>query len=43
MVKGAKGIKIKVLFQGLHVTHDIPTLICSFNFSIFHTQFTIVY
>jgi hypothetical protein len=33
----AKGAKVKVLFQGLHVTHGILASVCSFNFSIFHT------
>jgi hypothetical protein len=37
----AKGAKVKVLFQA-HVTHGILALVCSFIFSIFHTQFTIV-
>jgi hypothetical protein len=27
MVKGAKGAKVKVLFQGLHMTHVILALV----------------
>ncbi len=26
MVKGAKGAKVKVIFQGLHMTHGIFTI-----------------
>jgi hypothetical protein len=37
IVKKTKGAKVKVLFQGLHVTHGIPILVYSLIFSIFHT------
>jgi hypothetical protein len=30
MVKGARGSKVKVLFQGLHITHFIRVLVYSF-------------
>jgi hypothetical protein len=37
IVKKTKGAKIKVLFQGLYVTHGILILVYSLIFSIVHT------
>jgi hypothetical protein len=43
MVKGAKGAKVKVFSQGLHMTHAIPVLVYNFKIYIsrapFHTAF----
>jgi hypothetical protein len=39
MVKGTRGVKVKVLFQGLHMTHVISTLVYNLVFSILDTQF----
>jgi len=32
IVKGAKGAKVKVFFQGLHMTHVIFVLVYNFKF-----------
>jgi hypothetical protein len=37
MVKGTKGVKVKVLFQGLHMTHVIFVLVYNFKFCILGT------
>jgi hypothetical protein len=34
MVKGAKGAKAKILFQGLHMTHVIHALVYNLKFYI---------
>jgi hypothetical protein len=39
-VKGAKDTKVKVFFQGLHVTHGILELIHNLIFLMNHAQFT---
>jgi hypothetical protein len=39
IVKGAKGTKIKVIFQGLHMTHVIFVLIYNFKFCVSSTLF----
>jgi hypothetical protein len=39
MVKGTKGTKVKVLFQGLHMTYVISTLVYNLNFFIMDTLF----
>ncbi len=41
MVKGAKGTKVKVLFQGLHVTHVIFMLVYNLKFCILNTLLTL--
>jgi len=38
IIKGAKGAKVKVLFQGLHMTHVIPVLVYNLKFCILDTQ-----
>jgi hypothetical protein len=38
-VKKAKGTKVKVLFQGLHMTHVIPTLAYNLKYCILNTPF----
>jgi hypothetical protein len=40
MVKGAK---VKVLFQGLHMTHIIFVLVYNFKFCISYTLFNITF
>jgi hypothetical protein len=40
MVKGAKGAKVKVLFQGLHMTHSIPALVYNLKFYILNAPFS---
>jgi len=39
MVKGAKNAKVKVIFQGLHMTRVIFVLIYNFKFCILGTPF----
>jgi hypothetical protein len=39
MVKGAKGTKVKVFFQGLHMTHVIFVLVYNFIICILGTPF----
>jgi hypothetical protein len=34
MVKGGKGTKVKILFQGLHTTHVIYVLVYNLKFCI---------
>jgi hypothetical protein len=41
MVKGATGAKVKILFQGLHMTHIIPMLVYDLKFYISDTPFNI--
>jgi hypothetical protein len=41
MIKGAKGVNVKVLFQGLHMTHVISMLVYNFKFYILGTPFNI--
>jgi hypothetical protein len=38
-IKGAKGAKVKVLFQGLHMTCVIPKLVYNLKFCISNTPF----
>jgi hypothetical protein len=38
-VKGAKRTKVKVLFEGLHMTHGIYVLVHNLKFCIVDTQF----
>ncbi len=40
-IKGAKGTKVKVIFQGWHMTHVIYLLVYNLVFSILDTQFNI--
>jgi len=40
IVKGAKGTKVKVLFQGLHMTCVIPVLVYNLKFFILDTPFS---
>jgi hypothetical protein len=42
-VKGAKGAKVKVLFQGLHMTHVIIVLVYNLKFYISNTPFNIAF
>jgi uncharacterized membrane protein YagU involved in acid resistance len=39
MVKGARGTKVKVIFQGMHMTHIIFVLVYNFKFCILSTPF----
>jgi len=34
MIEGARGVKVKVLFQGLHMTHVIFVLVYNLKFHI---------
>jgi hypothetical protein len=43
MVKGAKGAKIKVLFQMLHMTCVICVLVYNFKFCFSDTPFNILF
>jgi hypothetical protein len=43
MVKGAKGAKLKVLFQGLHMTRVILALVYNLKFYISDTMFSITF
>jgi len=43
MVKGARGAKVKILFQGLHMTHVIPVLVYNLKFYILNTPFNIAF
>jgi len=43
MVKNAKGDKVKVFFQGLHMTHVISTLVYNLKFCILNTTFDITF
>jgi hypothetical protein len=44
MVKGARGAKVKVLFQGLHMTCVIKfVLIYNFKFCVLNTIFKIAF
>jgi hypothetical protein len=40
-VKGAKGAKVKVLFQELYMSHIIFVLVYNLKFYILNTQFNI--
>jgi hypothetical protein len=37
IVKEAKGLNVKVIFQRLHMTRDIHIMIYNFKLYIFHT------
>ncbi len=39
MVKGTKGIKVKIIFQGLHMMHVIFVLVYNFKICITGTPF----
>jgi len=41
MIKGVKGIKVKVLFQGLHMIRVIFMLVYNLKFYISDTPFSI--
>jgi hypothetical protein len=43
MVKRARGTKVKVLFQGLHMTHVIFVLVYNFIIYILGTFFNTVF
>jgi hypothetical protein len=43
MVKGAKGAKVKVLFQGLHMTCVISILVYNSKFCISDTYLTLYF
>jgi hypothetical protein len=43
MVNGAKGAKVKILFQGLHMTHVIPMLVYNLKFYILDTPFNTMF
>jgi len=43
MVKGAKGAKVKVIFQGLHMTCVIFMLVYNLKFCISGTPFNITF
>jgi hypothetical protein len=38
-VKGARGVKVKALFQGLHITRVIFSLVYNLKFCISNTPF----
>jgi hypothetical protein len=40
-IKGAKGARVKVIFQGLHMTHVIFVLAYNLKFCILDIQFNI--
>jgi hypothetical protein len=40
-VKGANGAKVKVLLQGLYITHVIFVLVYNFKFCISYTHLTV--
>jgi len=40
-IKGIKGVKVKILFQGLHMTRIIFMLIYNLKFYILEIQFNI--
>ncbi len=42
-VKGTKGVKVKVLFQRLHMTHVIFVLVYNLTFCILGTPFNIIF
>jgi hypothetical protein len=39
IIKGARGTKVKVFFQGLHLTHDIFSLVYNLKFCILDAPF----
>jgi hypothetical protein len=43
MIKGTKGAKVKILFQGLHMTHVVFVLIYKFKSYISSTPFNIAF
>jgi hypothetical protein len=43
MVKGARGAKVNVFFQGLHMTRVIFVLVYNFKFCILDTPFNIIF
>jgi hypothetical protein len=42
-IKGVKSAKVKVLLQGLHMTHVIFLLIYNFKFCILGTPFDVTF
>jgi hypothetical protein len=42
-VKRTRGAKVKVLFQGLHMTHVIFVLVYNFKFCILDISFNITF
>jgi hypothetical protein len=42
MVKGARGAKVKIFFQGLHMTHVIFALVYNLKFCILDASFNIL-
>jgi hypothetical protein len=43
MIKGTKGVYVKVPFQGLHMTHVIYMLVYNFIFYVLGTPFYVPY
>jgi hypothetical protein len=43
IIKGAKGAKVKVFFQGLHMTHVILVLVYNLKIYISNTPFIIAF
>jgi hypothetical protein len=43
MVKGTKGAKVEVIFQGLHITCVIFVLVYNFKFCISYIPFNIAF
>jgi hypothetical protein len=43
IVKGAKGVKVKIPFQGLHMTRVIFVLLYNFKFFILDISFNIAF
>jgi hypothetical protein len=43
IVKGAGGVKIKIHFQGLHMTHVVFMLVYKLKFCILGTPFNIAF
>jgi hypothetical protein len=42
MVKGARGARVKIIFQGLHMTHVIFALVYNLKFCILDASFNIL-
>jgi hypothetical protein len=43
MVKKSRGVKVKILFQGLHMTHAIFVLVYNFIIYILNTFFSTIF
>ncbi len=43
MIKGTRGTKVKVLFQGLPIAHVIYVLVYNFKICILNTSFNITF